>query len=158
MLLQQDLFIMTVTSVFRTLEEEGCWIIDQQVKDKFNAKAYYIEALRHDIPWRKWSAWLHEKITAYLREHNKIKFNKIPFNNNGFNNTSFSQISQSNISYIPASSPQPFMAGQRAQPMINPMQPAQPMVNPQPMPFIPPNTNANANPNTANPQENCSMM
>merc|ERR1712087_534898 len=37
MLLQQDLFVMTTTTVFRNLEEERIWDIDQSVRERFNA-------------------------------------------------------------------------------------------------------------------------
>merc|ERR1712087_403901 len=37
MLSQQDLFIMTTTTVFRNLEEERIWDIDQSVRERFNA-------------------------------------------------------------------------------------------------------------------------
>ena len=53
MLLQQDLFVMTTTTVFRNLEEERVWEIDQSVRDRFNAKVLYEEALKQDIPWRQ---------------------------------------------------------------------------------------------------------
>merc|ERR1719229_68602 len=62
MLLQQDLFVMTTTTVFRNLEEERIWDIDQSVREMFNAKALYELALREDIPWRQWNHWVREKI------------------------------------------------------------------------------------------------
>ena len=46
MLLQQDLFVMTTTTVFRNLEEERIWDIDQGVRERFNAKSLYELALR----------------------------------------------------------------------------------------------------------------
>jgi len=72
MLLQQDLFVMTTTTVFRNLEEERIWDIDQGVRERFNAKALYELALREDIPWRQWNHWVREKIVTYLRENNRI--------------------------------------------------------------------------------------
>merc|ERR1712087_888360 len=58
MLLQQDLFVMTTTTVFRNLEEERIWDIDQSVRERFNAKSLYELALREDIPWRQWNHWV----------------------------------------------------------------------------------------------------
>jgi len=72
MLLQQDLFVMTTTTVFRNLEEERIWDIDQGVRERFNAKALYELALREDIPWRQWNHWVREKIVTFLRENNRI--------------------------------------------------------------------------------------
>ncbi|ETO26956.1 hypothetical protein RFI_10177, partial [Reticulomyxa filosa] len=66
-LLQQDLFVMT-TTVFRNLEEERIWDIDQSVRDKFNAKLLYEEALKEIVPWRQWNHWVREKVVAYLKE------------------------------------------------------------------------------------------
>merc|ERR1719420_1556995 len=75
MLLQQDLFVMTTTTVFRNLEEERIWDIDQSVRERFNAKSLYELALREDIPWRQWNHWVREKIVTYLRENNRIASN-----------------------------------------------------------------------------------
>eukprot|EP01083_Nonionella_stella_P226033 803132_1 len=72
MLLQQDLFVMTTTTVFRNLEEERIWEIDQSVRERFNAKSLYELALREDIPWRQWNHWVREKIVTFLRENNRI--------------------------------------------------------------------------------------
>jgi len=72
LLLQQDLFVMTTTTVFRNLEEERIWDIDQSVRERFNAKSLYELALREDIPWRQWNHWVREKIVTYLRENNRI--------------------------------------------------------------------------------------
>merc|ERR1712087_981759 len=72
MLLQQDLFVMTTTTVFRNLEEERIWDIDQSVRERFNAKSLYELALREDIPWRQWNHWVREKIVTYLRDNNRL--------------------------------------------------------------------------------------
>merc|ERR1719499_1203073 len=72
MLLQQDLFVMTTTTVFRNLEEERIWDIDQGVREMFNAKSLYELALREDIPWRQWNHWVREKIVTYLRDNHRI--------------------------------------------------------------------------------------
>ncbi|ETO31546.1 hypothetical protein RFI_05576 [Reticulomyxa filosa] len=72
MLLQQDLFVMTTTTVFRNLEEERIWDIDQSVRDKFNAKLLYEEALKEDVPWRQWNHWVRERVVAYLKENNRV--------------------------------------------------------------------------------------
>ena len=61
-LLQQDLFVMTVTTVFRQLEEERVWIINQSVRDHFNAMVLYEEALDEDIPMRGWNRWIHVQL------------------------------------------------------------------------------------------------
>merc|ERR1712244_91377 len=84
MLLQQDLFVMTTTTVFRNLEEERIWDIDQSVRERFNAKSLYELALREDIPWRQWNHWVREKIVTYLRENNRIAAPQT-FNNGGMN-------------------------------------------------------------------------
>ncbi len=63
---------MTTTTVFRNLEEERIWDIDQSVRERFNAKSLYELALREDIPWRQWNHWVREKIVTYLRENNRI--------------------------------------------------------------------------------------
>jgi len=70
MLLQQDLFVMTCTTVFRNIEEEGQYTIDQSIRDKFNAKLMYEEALQQDIPWRQWNHWVRGKILNYLKSIN----------------------------------------------------------------------------------------
>merc|ERR1719204_1850102 len=70
MLLQQDLFVMTCTTVFRNIEEEGQYTIDQNIRDKFNAKLMYEEALAQDIPWRQWNHWVRRKILNYLKTIN----------------------------------------------------------------------------------------
>merc|ERR1712176_660100 len=72
MLLQQDLFVMTTTTVFRDLGEERIWDIDQSVKERFNPKSLYELTLREDIPWRQWNQWVREKIVTYLRENGKM--------------------------------------------------------------------------------------
>ena len=70
--LQQDLFVMTTTTVFRNLEEERIWLIDWGVRERFNAKSMYKLALREKIPWRQWNHWIRDKIVTYLRENNRI--------------------------------------------------------------------------------------
>merc|ERR1712087_481587 len=70
MLLQQDLFVMTCTTVFRNIEEEGQFQIEQGIRDKFNAKLMYEEALQSDIPWRQWNHWVRGKILNYLKNIN----------------------------------------------------------------------------------------
>merc|ERR1712228_532977 len=69
MLLQQDLFVMTCTTVFRNLEEEGQYTITQNIRDRFNAKELYEEALQADIPWRQWNHWVRAKVVDYLKRH-----------------------------------------------------------------------------------------
>merc|ERR1719464_2252242 len=69
MLLQQDLFVMTCTTVFRNLEEEGQYTITQNIRDRFNAKELYEEALAADIPWRQWNHWVRAKVVDYLKRH-----------------------------------------------------------------------------------------
>merc|ERR1712130_269057 len=86
MLLHQDLFVMTTTTVFRNLEEERIWDIDQGVRERFNAKSLYELALREDIPWRQWNHWVREKIVTYLRENNRIAAPQT-INNGGMNET-----------------------------------------------------------------------
>merc|ERR1719204_2884588 len=71
MLLQQDLFVMTCTTVFRNLEEEGLFdhTADfQRIRDRFNAKQLYEKALHDDIPWRQWSHWVRQKIIEHLKQ------------------------------------------------------------------------------------------
>merc|ERR1719464_89769 len=69
MLLQQDLFVMTCTTVFRNIEEEGQYTISQTIRDRFNAKELYEEALQQDIPWRQWNHWVRAKVMDYLKRH-----------------------------------------------------------------------------------------
>merc|ERR1719150_1389580 len=69
MLLQQDLFVMTCTTVFRNIEEEGQYTITQNIRDRFNAKELYEEALQADIPWRQWNHWVRSKVLDYLKRH-----------------------------------------------------------------------------------------
>merc|ERR1719150_2170436 len=69
MLLQQDLFVMTCTTVFRNIEEEGQYTITQNIRDRFNAKELYEEALQADIPWRQWNHWVRAKVVDYLKRH-----------------------------------------------------------------------------------------
>merc|ERR1719397_1488529 len=69
MMLQQDLFVMTCTTVFRNIEEEGQYVITPAIRDKFDAKVMYDEALQQDIPWRQWNTWVRKKIMDYLREY-----------------------------------------------------------------------------------------
>jgi len=71
MMLQQDLFVMTCTTVFRNIEEEGQYSITQSVRDKFDAKQMYAEALKQDIPWRQWNTWVRQKIMDYLKRFNE---------------------------------------------------------------------------------------
>lgn len=70
MMLQQDLFVMTCTTVFRNIEEEGQYSITQSVREKFDAKQMYAEALQQDIPWRQWNTWVRQKIMDYLKRCN----------------------------------------------------------------------------------------
>merc|ERR1719464_2240317 len=67
MLLQQDLFVMTCTTVFRNIEEEGQYSVNQTIRDRFNAKELYEEALQADIPWRQWNHWVRAKVMEYLK-------------------------------------------------------------------------------------------
>merc|ERR1719411_2411044 len=69
MLLQQDLFVMTCTTVFRNIEEEGQYTISQSIRDRFNAKELYEEALQADIPWRQWNHWVRAKVMEYLKRN-----------------------------------------------------------------------------------------
>ncbi|ETO11692.1 hypothetical protein RFI_25684, partial [Reticulomyxa filosa] len=69
---QQDLFLMTTMSVFRTLQEERIWDIDQSVKDRFDPKILYEEALRQDISWRQWNKWIRDMVVCYLIENNRM--------------------------------------------------------------------------------------
>merc|ERR1712130_676449 len=69
MLLQQDLFVMTCTTVFRNIEEEGQYSVNQTIRDRFNAKELYEEALQADIPWRQWNHWVRAKVMDYLKRH-----------------------------------------------------------------------------------------
>jgi len=72
LVLQQDLFVMTTTTVFRNLEEERIWSIDQSVRDRFNPKLMYEEVLRHDVPWRSWNQWVRAKVVEYLKENGRL--------------------------------------------------------------------------------------
>jgi len=67
MMLQQDLFVMTCTTVFRNIEEEGQYTITQAIREKFDAKLMYDEALQQDIPWRQWNTWVRQRIMDHLK-------------------------------------------------------------------------------------------
>jgi len=71
MLLQQDLFVMTTTTVFRNLEEDD-YPITQSLKDGFNPKEMYEKALANDVPWRQWQNWIHEQIIQKMIEQGSI--------------------------------------------------------------------------------------
>jgi len=66
----QDLFVMTCTTVFRNIEEEGQYCITQAIRDKFDAKLMYDEALQQDIPWRQWNTWVRQRIMDHLKNYN----------------------------------------------------------------------------------------
>jgi len=70
MMLQQDLFVMTCTTVFRNIEEEGQYVITPAIRDKFDAKVMYDEALQQDIPWRQWNTWVRQRIMDHLKNYN----------------------------------------------------------------------------------------
>merc|ERR1719295_2407287 len=121
MLLQQDLFVMTTTTVFRNLEEERIWDIDQGVREMFNAKSLYELALREDIPWRQWNHWVREKIVTYLRENNRIA-----------NNFGGMGAPQQQLFFQPQSYGQPQPQQGYAQPLQQPQQPMYGHAQPQP--------------------------
>merc|ERR1719499_2092312 len=72
MLLQQDLFVMTTTTVFRNLEEDD-YPVTQRLKDSFNPKEMYEKALANDVPWRQWQNWIHEQIIQKMIEQGSIQ-------------------------------------------------------------------------------------
>ena len=72
--LQQDLFVMTTHTVFRSLQEEGIWEIDESVKEKFNAKIMYEQALKLDVPWRQWNHWLRKQIVDDLKQRKMHRY------------------------------------------------------------------------------------
>jgi len=157
MLLQQDLFVMTTTTVFRNLEEERIWEIDQSVRDKFNAKSLYEQALQNDVPWRQWNQWIRDRIVTYLKENNKMIQTQ----------STFSPYGQP---YLTPQIQQPYMTPQIVQRTQNiPMQ--QPIITNYPQ--YAPNVQQQYNPNVQqiqyNPnlqqnqqnqqnQDNCSIM
>jgi len=71
MLLQQDLFVMTTTTVFRNLEEDD-YPVTQKLKDSFDPKEMYEKALANDVPWRQWQNWIHEQIIQKMIEQGTI--------------------------------------------------------------------------------------
>eukprot|EP01084_Bolivina_argentea_P304219 525330_1 len=73
LLLQQDLFVMTISTVFRNLEEERIWDIDEKVTERFNPKILYEQAVSEDIPWRQWNHWVRDKVVTYLKENGKVR-------------------------------------------------------------------------------------
>ena len=42
------------------------------MREQFNAEALVEEAMREDIPWRQWNAWMRDRIVNYLRENNRV--------------------------------------------------------------------------------------
>merc|ERR1711964_244411 len=71
--LQKDLFIMTTSTVFRNLDEEGKYEITPEIRKVFEAGAMLIEAKCKDIPWREWNAWLRNKVLEYLKLKSAVK-------------------------------------------------------------------------------------
>merc|ERR1712154_616111 len=90
MRLQQDLFIMSTHSVFRHLEEERIWDIDQDIMEMFSPQKMYPIALKADIPWRRWQHWIRERVTAYLRDNGRV------YNNNNNNNITVQPVLNNN--------------------------------------------------------------
>merc|ERR1719204_1519764 len=70
--LQQDLFVMSLHTVFRHLEEERIWMVGPDVRQKFTPQILYPVVLKQDIPWRQWQAWIREQVTAYCRENGLV--------------------------------------------------------------------------------------
>ena len=73
--LQQDLFVMTVEAVYKELEEQKIWKIDNNVRKHFDAATMYENVLKQDVAWRKWQWYVREQITNYLRENNLVRSN-----------------------------------------------------------------------------------
>jgi len=48
------------------------WVIGPEVREKFTFEEYYPIALKQDIPWRQWQAWMRELVTTHCREHNLV--------------------------------------------------------------------------------------
>ena len=48
-LLQLDSFTMKMTAVFQKFEDEAIWIIDQSVRDKFNARSLHKRAVKEEV-------------------------------------------------------------------------------------------------------------
>eukprot|EP00483_Globobulimina_turgida_P000481 UN00481 len=61
---------MSTHTVFRHLEEERIWNIDEGIRERFEPRKMYPIALKKDIPWRQWQDWIREQVTKYLRENN----------------------------------------------------------------------------------------
>ena len=76
-LLEQDLFVQTLTAVFRNLEQQQIYDIDQSIRDKFEAKSFYELALRENIPWKQWNIWIKTIITSYLKENDRMIVSKL---------------------------------------------------------------------------------
>merc|ERR1712013_661069 len=70
--LQQDLFVMSLHTVMRHLEEERIWVLSPEVHQKFTPQNLYPTVLKQDIPWRQWQAWIREQVTAYCRENGLV--------------------------------------------------------------------------------------
>merc|ERR1719206_251683 len=70
--LQQDLFVMSLSTVFWHLEEERIWVISPEVRQQFTPQILYPIVLKQDVPWRQWQARIREKVTAYCRENNLV--------------------------------------------------------------------------------------
>merc|ERR1712098_813151 len=65
--LQKDLFKMTTTTVLRNLVEEGRYTITPEIRQEFEDKKMYEEALAKDIPWRQWNAHLRSKVITFIK-------------------------------------------------------------------------------------------
>jgi len=66
-LLQKDLFIMTTTTVFRSLEEQY-YPVTQELKEQFNPNVMYQKALDDDVPWRDWQTWIQSEVIKMMKE------------------------------------------------------------------------------------------
>jgi len=171
MLLQQDLFVMTTTTVFRQLEEERIWEIDQSVRDKFNAKSLYEQALQNDVPWRHWNQWIRDRIVEYLKGNNKMIQTQSSFSPYGQSFVT-PQIQQPYLTPQMMQQSYPIQRVQNVQlqqpmsmnvyPQYNSnVQPQQQQYNPQIQTQYNPQIQTQYNPNVQqqNPQgDNCSMM
>ena len=62
----RELFATTLTTVFGLLEEEGVYVINQAVRDHFDANTMHNEALALGIPRRRWDVWVRERILLRL--------------------------------------------------------------------------------------------
>eukprot|EP01083_Nonionella_stella_P026838 73898_1 len=61
-----EIFRVTMSTVFRNLEQERKWNIDQKCRDVMHLGFLHTVAIRRDIHWREWTQWIRSHVITYL--------------------------------------------------------------------------------------------